>query len=204
MLSMVVGDEIWRARLDPVTKQSQYLTEVELQLVNQVILTRSIVHSRAADSASGQAARLIAKLTARSDRPTTPPASAAPSETPAPGPGGTIQAMSDDGTTIALKRVYPRPIAIGFRHVSQRPLADVNDDDAPSSIGVTVAVNAQPEQSAPPPNGARELECDDLCIKVGRALNQDVLQSKSGTGRGVVTKIVPLSEQGGQNPPVHH
>src|SRR5262249_41177783 len=197
-------------------------------------LTRSIVQLRSAASASGQSARLIAKLKDVSDRPATP---AAPSETPAPGPGapssvsaeaekkllesramldnqsepgGSIAALSADGTTIALKRVYPRPVAIGFRAVSQRPLADMNDkilsDDAPSSVSadtgtgtlqreektpITVGFYTKPEQSARAPNGARELECDDLCIKVGLALNQKVttMQSKSGTGRGVVTKV---------------
>src|SRR5262249_46649483 len=84
MLSMVVGDEIWRNRLDPETKQPRYVSEVELMLVKQVFLTRSIVQLRSAASASGQSARLIAKLKDVSDRPATP---AAPSETPAPGPG---------------------------------------------------------------------------------------------------------------------
>ena len=53
---------------------------------------------------------------------------------------------------------------------------------------LTVGVSAKPQQSAPAANGARELECDDLCIKVGLALNQNVttMQSKPGTGRGVV------------------
>jgi len=91
MLSMVVGDEIWRNRLDPETKQPwldpetkqpRYVSEVELMLVKQVFLTRSIVQLRSAASASGQSARLIAKLKDVSDRPATP---AAPSETPAPG-----------------------------------------------------------------------------------------------------------------------
>jgi hypothetical protein len=217
MLSMVVGDEIWRPQLDPKTKQctDQYVSEVELMLVKQVFLTRSIVQLRAAASASGQAARLIAKLKDVSDRPATPPASAAASETPAPGPGapssvsaetekkllelramldsqsapgGSILALLADGTTIALKRVYPRPVAIGFRAVSQQPLKNPNDKIL-SDDDVTVGRNAQPEQPAPAPNGATEPECDDLC-KVGRALNLDVtpIQSKSGTGRGVVTK----------------
>jgi hypothetical protein len=51
-------------------------------------------------------------------------------------PGGSIAALSADGTTIALKRVYLRPVAIGFRAVSQRPLKDMDDkilsDNAPS------------------------------------------------------------------------
>jgi hypothetical protein len=135
-------------------------------------------------------------------------------------PGGSIVALSADGTSIALKQVYPRPVAIGFRAVSQVPLATMNDkilpDDAPPSQSadsgastlqreekkllelraITVGVRAQADQSAPAPNGARELECDDLCIKVGLALNQDVttMQSKSGTGRGVVTKV-PLKSR---------
>jgi hypothetical protein len=172
MLSMVVGNEIWRPQIDPKTKQptGRYASAVELMLVKQVFLTRSIVQLRAADSASGQAARLVAKLKDLSDRPVTPPASVAPGETPASGPGtassvsaeaetgaalqlekknllelramldsqsetgGSILALSADGTTIALKQVYPRPVAIGFRSVSQRPLADV--DDKISSIGV--------------------------------------------------------------------
>jgi hypothetical protein len=218
MLSMVVGNEIWRPRSDPKTNQclqtEDYVSEVELMLVKQVFLTRSIVHSRAAASASGQAGRLIAKLKDVSDRPATPPASAAASETPAPGPGapssvsaetekklresramldsqsepgGSIQALSADGTTVALKRVYPRPVAIGFRAVSQQPLKNLNDKIL-SDDDVTVGRNAQPEQPAPAPNGATGPECDDLC-KVGRALNLgDTLQSKSGTGHGVVTK----------------
>jgi hypothetical protein len=171
MLSMVVGNEIWRPQLDPKTKQptGRYASEVELMLVKQVFLTRSIVQLRAADSASGQAARLIAKLKDLSDRPAAPPATPAPSPTPAPvsgapssvsaeaetpaldrekknllelravvdsqsEAGGSILALSADGTTIALKQVYPRPVAIGFRSVSLRPLADV--DDKIASIGM--------------------------------------------------------------------
>jgi hypothetical protein len=238
MLSMVVGDEIWRNQLDPETKQLRYVSQVELMLVKQVFLTRSIVHLRTAASASGQAARLIAKLKEVSDRPATPAASG---ETPALGPdapssasaeaekkllelramldgqsepGGSIVALSADGTSIALKQVYSRPVAIGFRAVSQRPLEKMNDKIlsdpadayASSDTGtgtlqreektpLTVGFYTQAEQSAPAPNGARELECDDLCIKVGLALNQDVttMQSKSGTGRGVV---VPFKSRG--------
>jgi hypothetical protein len=169
MLSMVVGNEIWRPQLDPKTKQptGRYASEVELMLVKQVFLTRSIVQLRAADSASGQAARLIAKLKHLSDGPAAPPATGAPDPTPAPAAGasssvsaeaaardrerkslvelravldsqseagGSILALSADGTTIALKQVYPRPVAIGFRSVSLRPLADV--DDKISSIGM--------------------------------------------------------------------
>ena len=118
-------------------------------------------------------------------------------------PGGSILALSADGTTVALKRVYPRPVAIGFRAVSQQPLKNLNDKIL-SDDDVTVGRNAQPEQPAPAPNGVQfagmatlpakqaaptEPECDDLC-KVGRALNLNVtlIQSKSGTGRGIVTK----------------
>src|SRR5262249_54357323 len=55
MLSMVIGDEIWRPKIDPKTKQAMgYANEVELMLVRQVFLTRSIVQVRSADSASGR------------------------------------------------------------------------------------------------------------------------------------------------------
>ena len=39
-------------------------------------------------------------------------------------PGGTITALSADGSKIALNQDYPRPIAIGFRSVHQLPLPD--------------------------------------------------------------------------------
>jgi hypothetical protein len=83
MLSMVVGSEIWRPEIDPNTNKptDQYATEVELMIVKQVFLTRSIVQVHTADSNSGQAARLVAKLKEISDQP----APAAPA-TPAPNP----------------------------------------------------------------------------------------------------------------------
>src|SRR5215471_3349947 len=87
MLSMVVGNEIWRPQIEPKTQKptGRYASEVELMLVKQVFLTRSIVHLRAADSASGQTARLVAKLKEISQRPPAPttssptPDSASPS-----------------------------------------------------------------------------------------------------------------------------
>jgi hypothetical protein len=165
MLSMVVGNEIWRPQIDPKTKNrtGRYASEVELMLVKQVFLTRSIVQLRAADSATGQTARLVAKLKEISERPPAPttssptPDSASPpgqgsSSLPAAAPetsaveqekknlikiraildnqsepGGSILSLSADGTTIALKQVYPRPVAIGFRSVSQVPLSDIGD-----------------------------------------------------------------------------
>jgi hypothetical protein len=39
-------------------------------------------------------------------------------------PGGTVTALSADGSKIALNQDYPRPIAIGFRSVHQLPLPD--------------------------------------------------------------------------------
>jgi len=54
MLSMVVGKEIWRQTTDPSTQQpGGYASEVELMLVRQVFLTRSIVQLRSADTVSG-------------------------------------------------------------------------------------------------------------------------------------------------------
>jgi hypothetical protein len=63
------------------------------------------------------------------------------------------------------------------------------------TICSTVVVGAQPDQPAPAPNAVKEPECDDLC-KLGRALNQKdtAIQSQSGTGRGVVTKV-PVDKQ---------
>jgi hypothetical protein len=40
------------------------------------------------------------------------------------GTGGVITAVSTDGQRIALKQTYPRPVAIGFRSVSQQPSPD--------------------------------------------------------------------------------
>jgi hypothetical protein len=178
MLSMVVGGEIWRPEIDPKTKKpmDRYATEVELMIVKQVFLTRSIVQVHAADSTSGQVARLVAKLKEISDQPPaggSPPAipatpAAAPTPNPAAhpsppqvsppqvfppqigadpsvldeqrkrliqlqamldevsqsAPGGTVTALSADGSKIALNQDYPRPIAIGFRSVHQLPLPD--------------------------------------------------------------------------------
>ena len=161
MLSMVVGKEIWRQKIDANTKQPGYASEVELMLVRQVFLTRSIIQVRSADSASGAAARLIGKLKDISDKPSAPaagspgdargspaanptlpslgPQAGAGAEAPDPqgkkstelralldsmnqaGPSGGVSAISTDGTIIALKQVYQRPLAIGFRSVSQQP-----------------------------------------------------------------------------------
>jgi hypothetical protein len=170
MLSMVVGDEIWRPKIDPKSQQrTGYATEVELMLVKQVFLTRSIVQVRSADSASGAAARLVAKLKNAADQPTTADAGKAsgvtggsasnlPAASPPQGgaaadaadaqrkkliqvrdlldsasqtePGGSISALSTDGTMIALKQVYPRPLAIGFRAVSQQPVSNTDGDSS--------------------------------------------------------------------------
>jgi hypothetical protein len=158
MLSMVVGDIIWRTETDPKTQATRYASDVEIMLVRQVFLTRSIVQVHAANSAAGQTALLVAKLKEISDQPASArstPAAAAPdpnttanssasqlSGGPDPieeqrrklvelramldsvgqsAPGGSILSLAADGNTIALKQDYPRPIAIGFRTVSQQP-----------------------------------------------------------------------------------
>ena len=63
------------------------------------------------------------------------------------------------------------------------------------TICSTVVVGAQPEPPAPAPNVVKQPECDDFC-KLGRALNRNdtAMQSQSGTGRGVVTKV-PVDKQ---------
>jgi hypothetical protein len=122
-------------------------------LVKQVFLTRSIVQVRSVDSASGAAVRLVAKLKNVADQApiadpggsggANPPGAAPPPAGAAADaqrkkliemrdlldsanraePGGSAFALSTDGTMIALKQVYPRPLAIGFRAVSQQTVA---------------------------------------------------------------------------------
>jgi hypothetical protein len=124
------------------------------------------VQVHAADSTSGQTARLVAKLKEIADQPpaggSAPATPASPAAAPTPNPaarpsppqvgtdpnvldeqrkkmiqlqamldevgqsapGGTITALSADGSKIALNQDYPRPIAIGFRSVHQLPLPD--------------------------------------------------------------------------------
>jgi hypothetical protein len=64
MLSMVVGEGIWKPEIDPKSKTEtgRYAMGVELMLINQVYLTRSIVHVHSANSNRGQTVQLIAKL----------------------------------------------------------------------------------------------------------------------------------------------
>jgi hypothetical protein len=64
MLSMVVGEDIWKPEIDPKSKTEtgRFAMGVELMLINQVYLTRSIVHVHLANSNRGQTVQLIAKL----------------------------------------------------------------------------------------------------------------------------------------------
>jgi hypothetical protein len=65
-----------------------------------------------------------------------------------------------------------------------------------AALGSALVVRAQPEPPASvPATPPKAPECDALC-ELGRALNQKdtPIQSQSGTGRGVVTKV-PVDKQ---------
>jgi hypothetical protein len=80
MLSMVVGDEIWKPAVDSRGKQtSKYAISVELVLINQVYLTRSIVRVHSINSRQAQIAQIVSKVQELGNQPT-------PVPTPSPSP----------------------------------------------------------------------------------------------------------------------
>ena len=151
MLSMVVGDEIWKPAVDADGKQTgKYANNVELVLINQVYLTRSIVRVHSVNSKQAQIAQIVSKAQELANQPTPAPSPARPdaaNEPSAPNPksaadeqrqklaelqasinelnksgaGATLTAAASDGTSIALNQVYPRPIVIGVRGVRRIP-----------------------------------------------------------------------------------
>lgn len=75
VLSMQVGDDIWKPEVDADTGQptGRYAMGVEVALINRVYLTRSIVHLRGSNDARGTAAGIAARLNDALDRSPTAP-----------------------------------------------------------------------------------------------------------------------------------
>jgi hypothetical protein len=81
MLSMVVGDEIWKSATDNHGKRTdRYAISVELVLISQVYLTRSIVRIHSINSKQAQIAQIVSKVQELGNQPT-------PTRTPAISPG---------------------------------------------------------------------------------------------------------------------
>jgi hypothetical protein len=148
MLSMVVGEEIWKQAVDSDGKPTgRYAISVELVLISQVYLTRSIVRVHSISSRQAQIAQIVAKAQELTNQPApapSPTAGGAGNETEkTPGDqqkqklselqatinelsrsssGATLTATASDGVRIALNQVYPRPIAIGVKGVRRIPI----------------------------------------------------------------------------------
>ncbi len=150
MLSMVVGDEIWKKELDDKKKPTgRYAMGVELILVNQVFLTRSIVRTHSLDNGKSLVANIAAKVKELSEPSPPPnPNAAAPAgdqqseakksalerqqeqaarlkitleELRRAGVGANLSASAADGSNIALNQTFPRPIVVGVRAVRRVP-----------------------------------------------------------------------------------
>jgi hypothetical protein len=159
MLSMVVGEDIWKQATDSRGKPTgRYAISVELVLISQVYLTRSIVRVHSINSKQAQIAQIISKVQELGQpTPSTSPGkpdgeNAAPAkpgqksvsdeerqkiselqasinELSRSGGGSTMTAAASDGTSIALNQVYPRPVVIGVKGVRRIP--------APSPVATT-------------------------------------------------------------------
>lgn len=149
VLSMQVGDEVWKREVDKVTGQEtgRYAMGVELALVNRVYLTRSMVHLRGTETAQGTRASIAAQLKdALDQQPSPTPAPSAGSQAGEPAvvplaavdaqrkrlkalmeelstttPGGVVSIAAADSRQVALKQTFVRPVAIGFRAVRWVP-----------------------------------------------------------------------------------
>ncbi|MGY4157877.1 hypothetical protein ACVINW_003719 [Bradyrhizobium sp. USDA 4461] len=146
MLSMLVGEAIWKPALDAQGKSTgRYAINVELVLVSQVYLTRSIVRVHSVDSRQAQIAQVVQKVQELGDQPAPAPSAAGSQGGEAAKPftrdqtqklkelqdslkdlnrsvaGATVTATATDGTSIALNQVFPRPIAIGVKTVRRIP-----------------------------------------------------------------------------------
>ena len=114
------------------TRDGRYLARLELRFVTRVFLTREIEHRRRKNAAGGG----FLRFSTEPARPTAPaPAAGGDSASPAAAavnqmssateaaaagtaPSATSSLFRGDGTEIALREVFQRPVAFGYRAIT--------------------------------------------------------------------------------------